>query len=175
MSSALIPAIQRALQRRAWASLRFNFRGVGLSEGRYDDGVGETDDVRAALSYLAGEVGAIPLAIVGWSFGALVGLTAAATDMRVSAFAGVAPPLTVGAGIQIPSVPSADLLRRWNARVFLTCGTNDPFCSPADLRAWATERFARADVRVFEGQDHFFSTARDELSDAVACFITEVN
>jgi surfactin synthase thioesterase subunit len=61
----------------------------------------------------------------------------------------------------------------WRARALLTCGTEDPFCRPAGMRALAERIGARAQVRIFDGEDHFFSGARDELARAVANFVAE--
>src|SRR5262245_31398580 len=73
MSSRLIPALQRVLVAAGWAALRFNFRGVGRSEGSYDGGSGEVGDVLGALARVRTVVPE-PAAVVGWSFGGLVGL-----------------------------------------------------------------------------------------------------
>ena len=62
--------------------LRFNFRGVGLSEGKHDGGPGEIDDVRAALNWMDAKF-RLPLLFAGFSFGANVGLRAGCGDARV--------------------------------------------------------------------------------------------
>src|SRR5438034_326876 len=67
MSSAINPAMQRALEAKRWSSLRFNFRGVRLSEGRYGGGVAEVKDVSAALDRVADAVPGASLAVAGWS------------------------------------------------------------------------------------------------------------
>jgi len=67
--------VAKALQAENVAALRFNFRGVGRSEGRHDEGRGEQDDVRAALDFLRAQAPGLPIWIAGFSFGARVGLT----------------------------------------------------------------------------------------------------
>ena len=75
------------------AALRFNFRGVGTSTGSYDMGVGEKDDVRAALDWLEERHPGLPLVVGGFSFGSMVGLGAAADDPRVVAMFGLSLPI----------------------------------------------------------------------------------
>ncbi|HJR19129.1 MAG TPA: alpha/beta fold hydrolase [Actinomycetota bacterium] len=171
MSSKLIPALQRALLAAGWAALRFNFRGVGRSEGSFDDGVGEVADVRGALARVR-EAVAEPAAVVGWSFGALVALNAVADDPGVAAYVGVAPPVRAAfEGTFI--LPQVSALDAWKARALLVGGTTDPFCRPDDLRALAGQ-LPSADVRVVEGADHFFSDHTDELTAIVTGFVDEI-
>ena len=75
--------IARAVRARGGAALRFNFRGVGRSRGRYDRGEGEADDARAALSFLAAERPGLPLLACGFSFGAWMALLAGGDDPHV--------------------------------------------------------------------------------------------
>src|SRR5207249_11509134 len=82
----------KALNRFGLPVLRFNFRGTGLSQGEHDDGIGEIDDVRAALEYLDREFH-LPLVFAGFSSGAAVGLRAACPDARVKAVMGVGLPV----------------------------------------------------------------------------------
>ena len=173
MSSAIIPALQRALAARNWASLRFNFRGVGRSEGTFGRGIGEVKDAEAALALLAERVPGAPLAIAGWSFGALVGLTAAVADPRIGAYAGIAPPVTVRHNTALPPLPPPERLAGFEAAVLALCGTEDEFCREDDLRPWAEQVSARAVVRIYPGEDHFFSTDKHAMAADVAAFIVE--
>ena len=83
----------KALSRIGCAVLRFNFRGVGKSEGSWDDGVGERDDFRAGLDVMAARFPGAPLWAGGMSFGSWVGLNVGVEDPRVSALLGVATPV----------------------------------------------------------------------------------
>src|SRR5919109_4257794 len=91
MSSRLVPAMQRALVNAGWAALRFNFRGVGRSEGSFEGGLGEVDDVLGAFEVVR-QAQDGPIAAVGWSFGALIALNAVGKDRDVASLTGVAPP-----------------------------------------------------------------------------------
>ena len=93
MSNPVVETIQSAYQQYGHATLRFNFRGVGSSQGRFDNGVGEKDDVRAAIAYVAGmRIAAIDLA--GYSFGAWVNAgVAAAKGTAIHSMSMVSPPV----------------------------------------------------------------------------------
>ena len=82
----------KALNSFGFPVLRFNFRGTALSQGEHDHGIGEVDDVRAALDWLDSEFH-LPLIFAGFSFGAAVGLRAACAEARVRATIGVGVPV----------------------------------------------------------------------------------
>jgi uncharacterized protein len=171
MSSKLVPAIQRALVAEGWAALRFNFRGVGGSEGSFGGGDGEVLDALGALARIR-EVIAEPIGVVGWSFGALVGLNAVARDGGVGTYAGVAPPVRRALTGTLPLPQIADL-DGWSARSLFVCGTEDPFCRPADVDELARQLPSPVRAEVVEGADHFFSQHVDRLCSIVAGFVTE--
>ena len=102
----------QALTRSGFSTLRFNFRGVGLSEGRYDGGRGEIDDFRAAMDEAA-RTGGLPLVAGGFSFGSAVGLKAIARDAdpRASAFIALGLPLATESGRLVPRPTVPALLR----------------------------------------------------------------
>src|SRR5712692_11015314 len=92
MHNKVVFHAMKALNSFGFPVLRFNFRGTGLSQGEHDHGVGETDDVRAALDWLDREFH-LPLILAGFSFGAAIGLRAACPDDRVTAVIGLGVPL----------------------------------------------------------------------------------
>jgi alpha/beta superfamily hydrolase len=169
MSSKLVPAMQRALVAAGWATLRFNFRGVGRSEGSFGGGTDEVSDVLGALARVR-EVVAEPAAVVGWSFGALVGLNAVARDAAVGCYVGVAPPVrrAMTGKLALPQIAELD---GWKARSLIACGTEDPFCRPVDAEEVARRLPPPSDVRVVPGADHFFEGLADELCSIVVQFV----
>jgi len=169
MSSKLVPAMQRALVAARWATLRFNFRGVGRSEGSFDDGDGEASDALGALARVR-QVTVEPSAVIGWSFGGLVGLNAVALDGAVGAFVGVAPPVrrALTGKLALPQIADLD---RWSARSLLVCGTQDPYCRPADAQELARHLPPPVDVEIIERADHFFTDHVDELCSIVTTFV----
>jgi alpha/beta superfamily hydrolase len=147
-----------ALTAAGYATLRFNFRGVGASQGRHDEGRGETDDFRAALDE-AERLGGLPLVAGGFSFGSAVALRAAAADDRVAALVAVGLPLATlaPASLPKPSVPS----------LFVT-GQRDTFGPPALLAEFAGDA---GQIVIVPGADHFFEGKLEELGRAIAGFL----
>ncbi len=89
-------AVYRAAQafnEAGLVALRFNFRGVGVSTGSHDEGIGEQDDLRAALAWLEAEYPSLPIVVGGFSFGSMVGLAVGAEDDRVVAMLGMGLPV----------------------------------------------------------------------------------
>ena len=149
----------QALTAAGFATLRFNFRGVGLSEGRYDGGHGEVDDFRAALEQAEHE-GGLPLVAGGFSFGAAVCLKAIAGDSRVRAAIVVGLPLATESGrlVPRPSVPALYVV-----------GGNDAYGPPAEL-----ERFVgdSATPIVLPGADHFLDGRLEALGEEIGRFLS---
>lgn len=171
MSSKLVPAMQRELVAAGWAVLRFNFRGVGRSQGSFDGGGGEANDALGAIARLR-KVVASPFAVVGWSFGALVGINAVARAGNVGSYVGVAPPVRRAMTGQLGLPEIADL-DHWSARSLIVCGTEDPFCRPAEASELVHHLPPPARVEVIDGADHFFSEHSEQLCSIVARFVTE--
>lgn len=180
MSSLLVPTIQRALAAADVAALRFNFRGVGRSEGRFDNGRGEQKDVLAAVSLLRERWPGVPVAVCGWSFGARVSLAAVAGDPDVVAYVAVAPP----AGDQSEKAkelgldpvivePAAERVESWDARRMVVIGTEDQISRVEDVRSWALQAMGpETEVQVVEGADHVFNGLHHDLAERVVRFVT---
>lgn len=151
----------RALVAAGFGTLRFNFRGAGVSAGRHDRGVGEVDDFRAALD--EGERrGGLPIVAGGFSFGSAVALRAVPADARVAAFVGVGLPLATesGAGLRRPTIPS-----------LFVVGEKDAFGPPGLLREFVGDS---AQIVEIPGADHFFSEQLDELEQAIGAFLARL-
>jgi alpha/beta superfamily hydrolase len=150
----------KALQSAGLAALRFNFRGVGRSEGAYDHGAGEQEDARAALFELQDRFPALPLVLGGFSFGSGVALRVAARDRRVRAVLAVGYPIALEpdrAHLEAITVP----------RLFVQ-GEQDPFGPGESLRVMAEALPPPREVVVIPGADHFFDGHLDALQGAVA-------
>jgi alpha/beta superfamily hydrolase len=83
MHNKVVYRLAKGARQARSAVLRFNFRGVGQSAGAYDEGIGEQDDLRAAVDYLAGRRPGLPLAVAGFSFGSRVALRVSCGDARI--------------------------------------------------------------------------------------------
>jgi alpha/beta superfamily hydrolase len=130
--------------------LRFNFRGTGLSEGAYDDGHGEQNDVRAGLQWLELNYRR-PILFAGFSFGANIGLRACCGDLRVKGVIGLGVPIHAeGRDYTYGFLPRCDVPK------LFVCGDHDPFSPREPMeRVFATAHEPRRMVWI-EGADHFF-------------------
>jgi len=151
----------RSLHRAGLATLRFNFRGVGSSDGTYDGGRGEVEDVGAALSWIRGIAPGLPLFLVGYSFGAWCGLRHAIDDAKLAGL--VAVGLPVSSRFPIPG------LERLPCPLVVVQGSEDEFGDPVDVRALLRRSLPEAELRLVEGASHLFpDRARDAAREVVA-------
>lgn len=162
MHNKVVYQAAKALHRRGFAVLRFNFRGAGLSEGVHDEGRGEQDDVRAALDYLASEFSGRPILSAGFSFGSWVGLRVGCADARVEKLIGLGIP-----------VNNSDLtyLRSCTKPKLIIQGGNDQFGSHANVEALFATLPEPKQLVVIEGVDHFFAGKLNEVGAAIDAWL----
>jgi uncharacterized protein len=146
--------------------LRFNFRGVGLSEGAYDKGLGEVEDAAAAIDFLAGEYPDAPILLAGFSFGSWVGLRAGCKDSRVKELIGLGLPFGDQGNREFSFLDACAKPK------LLACGEFDTFGPPGKLRAMADAFPAHVKdqtiIAVIQGADHFFAGHLPELDRTIA-------
>jgi alpha/beta superfamily hydrolase len=169
MHNKVVYQTAKTIHRFGLPVLRFNFRGVGLSEGTHDKGVGETEDVLAAIDFLAQEFPGVPLLLAGFSFGSWVGLRAGCGDSRVMEL--------IGLGLPVGDLESRSFsyLDRCDKPKLLVSGEFDRFGPPNQLRAMV-ERFPphvqeNTSVAIVAGGDHFFAGHLAELDHALAAWM----
>ena len=138
--------------------LRFNFRGAGQSAGKHNRGVGEQDDVRAALDFLAKQFRSLPLLLAGFSFGAWVGLRVGCEDPRVSHL--------IGLGVPVNSSDFSFLRSCTKAKLFVH-GSADPYGAVERVKRLVASIPGENHLVVVTGADHFFSSKLDELDAAI--------
>lgn len=160
MFNPVVRTMAEALVASGFAALRFNFRGVGASEGAFAGGIGEADDAAAAARWLIGRCGATRLIIAGYSFGALVALRTAANLPEVTAVVAVAPP--------IPVAPSDDV-RQGAHPVLYIAGSDDPYCPAGELMRHAAAQAAAC--RIIADADHFLYGDEPEIAAAIRNFL----
>jgi alpha/beta superfamily hydrolase len=165
MHNKVVFRAAQALSAAGWETLRFNFRGVGASEGSHDEGRGEVEDYWAALEEAEGR-GGLPIVAGGFSFGSAVALEAISGDGRIAAFIGVGLPLVTLSGAP-PPMPMS-----WLPSLFVV-GERDTFGPPAMLR----EFLAGSDAQIVEvrGTDHFFEGKLPELEAAIFTFASSIH
>jgi alpha/beta superfamily hydrolase len=149
MLNNVVRALAESFAAGGFATLRFNFRGVGRSTGQYGEGIGEQEDAQAALAWLRAQPGidADRLVLAGYSFGARVTLAVASADARVRGFIVVAPPMLRGAW------PSLESTR--GPKIFL-CGDRDSYV-PLDTLTDVVKNVPEPKyLVVLPDADHFF-------------------
>jgi len=163
----------KALNSFGFPALRFNFRGAGLSHGEHDQGEGEVDDVRTAINWLDAEFH-LPIIFAGFSFGAAVGLRAAAPDDRVKALIGVGTPVgPVAADTEVPRTYTFDFLRHCTKPKLFVSGARDQFGPRAKLEALLSSIPEPKKLVIIEGANHFFEGRLRELRDAIEKWMGE--
>jgi uncharacterized protein len=135
MNSPLLLAIRDDVLDRGFSVVRFNFRGVGASEGEFGEGLDEVEDAHGALAYARLEHPGLPVALLGWSFGGAVAIRAAAEDGDVAAVVAIAPSVVPKEEISVGLPPPAEV--DLSAELLVVCGSNDEIVPPEDCRAWA--------------------------------------
>src|SRR5262249_54542153 len=122
MQNPVVTTVVEAAAARDLATLRFNFRGVGRSTGTHGGGAAEIADARAALAALRDQVGAdVPLALAGYSFGAMVAMRLAAAGSTLAGLVLVAPPLAVAESGTLPPVDGI-------GSVLVIAGRHEDYC-----------------------------------------------
>ena len=163
MHNNVVLAVCDALSEAGIAALRFNFRGVGASKGQFGDGIGEQDDVRAAVDYLAPLPAVAPgrIGLAGYSFGALVALQAAKNDHRVHALAAVSPPLAMS-DLSFMALDQRPKL--------FVAGSRDDFVPLERFSKLVTSLKEPKEQFVVVGADHFWSGHEATAAQAVVSF-----
>ena len=141
LDNKVVQTLAKTFAALGYAAVRFNFRGVGQSEGQFDDGIGETDDALAALAAAKLEFGELPVALAGFSFGSYV-------QTRVAHVITAERLVLIGPAVKrfpIEAVPPDTIVIH---------GEEDDVVALADVLAWA--RPQQLPIVVFPGCGHFF-------------------
>lgn len=149
MHNPVISAAADAAAQEGVSTLRFNFRGVGESEGSYGEGIGEQEDVKAAIDYLSSKHKNpdFPLVLLGYSFGAMVGLPVAAKDGRIKGMVAIAPPL---------ELYDFGFLNDLKKEKLIIAGSQDLYCPTRLLEEWYQHLEEPKSLTIVQGADHFF-------------------
>ena len=164
MHNKVVYNAAKSLDALGLAVLRFNFRGTGLSEGKHDKGIGEREDVRAGLDFLAAEFPNAPLLLAGFSFGCWVGLRLGCENARVK--------LLIGLGAPVNNVDFSYLKECGKPKLFVQ-GGNDQFGDAGKLRSLVASLPGENKLVVVENADHFFVGMLDQLDAAITDWMKE--
>ncbi len=147
------------------AALRFNYRGVGFSEGAYDNGDGEKRDIGAAIEFLRSqpEVDEGRVALAGYSFGAMVAVRYAHERSDLAAVVSVSNPTQRGPKVEVHLVAPT---------LFIT-GDRDQYCDGALLEEYREQLGDDVTVEILPGVDHFWVGSTDRLKELITPFLHE--
>ncbi|MBW2029597.1 MAG: alpha/beta hydrolase [Deltaproteobacteria bacterium] len=146
MHNPVVEALVQAFGEAGYTTLRFNFRGVGESEGEYDGGRGEQEDVKAALRLLEG-LGKSHVFLAGYSFGAWVNFMGLDKYENVRGLVMISPPVGL--------LDFKGSLFGSKVKLVIT-GSNDDIAEPEGVRERVMNWNSEAVLRVIEGADHFY-------------------
>ena len=158
MHTKVVYRATKALAQIGCAVLRFNFRGVGGSDGTWDEGPGELADFRAALDAMAVRFPDTELWAAGFSFGSYVALTVGATDGRVQVLIGIAPPL---------DRYNFDVVARSTKPKFFIQGERDELCPLKRIYEFYARLPEPKELVVIDGANHLFDGKVLEVGDAI--------
>lgn len=158
MHNKVVYRIARGMRRAGSVVLRFNYRGVNMSEGHYDNGVGETEDARAALRFLRSRYPELPFSLAGFSFGSRIILKLGCETPG--------PFRLLAVGFPAGSAESQGLGQCDVPRVFIQ-STRDEFCPVPCMETYFAGLIGPKQLTWVDAQDHFFGSALDEFETAV--------
>lgn len=157
MFSKVVHHAAQGFVRVGCAVLRFNYRGTGLSEGQFDGGLSEAEDMTVLLDYLE-ERYETPLWVAGYAFGAFVAAQLAADDARVRLYVAIAP-----------AVDDYDFSRLTTAGkpVFIVHGSEDELCALSSARRFYASLEEPRELAVVDGANHIFDGQVEEVAEAI--------
>jgi len=163
MHNNVVAAIARGYRQKSYTTLRFNFRGVGNSQGSYGDGVGEQEDVRAAVSYLV-DLSIEQIDLAGYSFGAWVNALAIINEPQLENMIMVSPPVAF-----LDFSPISDL---GSLRLIVT-GSRDDIAPPDLIKKSYAGWNAEAQFEVINGADHFYMGYLEKLETVLTAYLED--
>jgi alpha/beta superfamily hydrolase len=163
MHNNVVEAVCRAYQEKGYSTLRFNFRGVGQSEGGYEEGIGEQDDVKAAIDYLS-DLGKEEIDLAGYSFGSWVNALGINRYEKVKRAIMISPPVGL--------MDFSCLINNPKIRLVIT-GSEDEIADYRSVKDKITSWNRRAIFKVIKGADHFYWGNTGDLQKTIAEFLEQ--
>lgn len=153
-----------SLARTGWTSLRFNFRGVGRSEGSHDNGSGEVQDLVSAAAHLK-QLGVARPLIIGYSFGAWIAVKAwpELRDLAARPLVLIAPPA---------AFMNFDFVEPDTEIGLIICGEHDEIASPDRVRNLSLGLDKPIEPVIIPGTDHFFGGADQSLARSLVTYLS---
>ena len=163
MYNNVVEAICEAYDEMSYTTLRFNFRGVGRSDGISNDGIGERNDVVSAIEYLYG-LGKNNIDLAGYSFGAWVNILALTMIKHAKRLIMVSPPIDFLDFSSTGPSPKIELV---------ICGTEDEFANAESVKKKTHLWNKNAVLKFIEGADHFYWGRTDEIKSVLNEFVNK--
>jgi len=167
MNNKVVYNLYQAFAERSFSALRFNFRGVGRSEGGFGHGEGELADAAAALDWLQTlNPNATSCWIAGFSFGAWIGMQLLMRRPEITGFIAVAPPANIYDFSFLAPCPASGMIIQGDADEIV----------PQEAVAKLVDRLnhqrgIKIDYRIIKGANHFFSDQLDGLVEAMGGYL----
>jgi alpha/beta superfamily hydrolase len=161
LENKIVVLAARLMHQLGFNWLRYNFRGVGGSTGKFGGKEEEVADLRAALAYLRQASPGVPVGLLGYSFGSFAGSWALLEEPDIKAYVGVAPPV---------SHFDMSALERSDVPKLLILGTNDVFASIPDFERF-TGRLSNVESVIIPDSDHYFMGAGRKWLDPIGPFL----
>lgn len=161
MNNKVVTTVTKSFQRLDIISVRFNFRGVGKSEGEYGNIVGELDDLRAVISWVRKEYPDYKLLLAGFSFGSYIAAKVA-TEIAAEALVTVAPPVHYDGFANLPPIEIPWILIQ---------GEADEVVSANQVFDWVDHLPIKPELIRLKDVGHFFHGALIELRDIIVEFL----
>ena len=167
MDNNVVNSLFSALSQASFILLKFNFRGVGGSEGEFSQGIGEQEDVSAAISFVSSVKGVDmkKIAIVGYSAGAAFGLPIGFEDNRIKALVAISPPLDMS---------DFEFLRNCLKHKLLLSGGQDDFTPSSRFLEFCQMLPEPKEYHVIEAADHFCWGYENIIAIKVTAFLNSV-
>ena len=163
MNNRIVQNLYQSFTRRGFATLRFNFRGVGRSQGVFDNGVGELSDAASALDWMQQfNPEAQTVWVAGFSFGAWIGMQLLMRRPEIRGFISIAPPANMYDFGFLAPCPSSGLIVQGSADEVVTAGAVQKLVDKLK-----TQRHIVIDYDVIDGANHFFENEMDQLMGSV--------
>lgn len=170
MNNKVVYALYQIFVKRGFSALRFNFRGVGRSQGRFDNGQGELSDAASALDWMqAQNPNASDCWIAGFSFGAWIGMQLMMRRPEINGFISVAPPASMQDFSFLAPCPASGMIIHGDKDEVV------PLAAVTKLaQKLSSQKNIKIDFRVVEGSDHFFQNSIDALVGHVDDYLNKV-
>lgn len=167
MNNKIVYNLYQAFAQRGFAVLRFNFRGVGRSQGTFDSGIGELSDAASALDWMQQfNAEASTTWVAGFSFGAWIGMQLLMRRPEIKGFISVAPPANLYDFSFLAPCPSSGLIVQ---------GTADEIVTPSAVlklvEKLKTQRHITIDYNTIDGANHFFENEQEPLMTSVNAYL----